>query len=43
MQRSADWVDQRKAQHKQQDDSLLVDKIKAVIDLSGYSCASSYT
>jgi putative transposase len=35
MQRSADWVDQRKAQHKQQDDSSLIDKIKAVIDEQG--------
>lgn len=35
MQRSADWVDQRKAQHKKQDDSSLLDKIKAVIDEQG--------
>ena len=35
MQRSADWVDQRKALHKQQDDASLVNKIKAVIDAQG--------
>ena len=35
MQRSADWVAQRKAHHKKQDDALLVDKIKAVIDEQG--------
>ena len=34
-QRSADWVDQRKAQHKQLDDPLLVDKIKTVVNMQG--------
>ena len=35
MQRSTDWVDQRKANHQQEDDSSLVEKIKAVINEQG--------
>jgi putative transposase len=34
MQRSADWVDQRKAQ-QQQDESWLIDKIKTILDAQG--------
>lgn len=35
MQRSTDWLDQRKAQHKQQDDPLLIEQIKAVVNIQG--------
>jgi putative transposase len=35
MQRSANWVDQRKAEHKQLDDPLLIEQIKAVVNIQG--------